>query len=117
MVVRPAFDPLPEPAAPDPADYTEFQALAADTLPADESALDQAGLDLADVSAATHNGERAMDTLGLDLADGADELNAMIDEAEADTLDDELARAAQQDAVLEAAAGEAVPDFGVPYNQ
>lgn len=112
---RPAWDPLPIPAAPDPADYTEFQSLAADLLPADEAALDQAGSNLAEVSAATDNGEQAMDLLGLDLAAGADELNAMIAEADGDTLTDELAAASAQDAALEAAAAESALDFGLPY--
>jgi len=97
---RPAFDPLPEPAAPNPADYTEMQTLAAELLPAD-AALDQAGLDLADVSAATYVGETAMNSLGLDLAVGAEELAAMEAEAAPDTLLDEVARAGEQDAALE----------------
>lgn len=100
MWPRPVFDPLPEPAAPDPADYTEFQTLAGELPPPSESALDQAGLDLADVLAATMAGETTMDVLGLDLAGGALELEAMAVEADGDLLIDELARAGEQDAAL-----------------
>jgi len=100
MWARPEFAPLPEPAAPDPADYTEFQALAGELLPPSESALDQAGLDLAALSAAAHDGEAGMDALGLDLAAGATELEAMAAEADADTLLDEIAKAGEQDAAL-----------------
>lgn len=100
MWPRPSFDPLPVPAAPDPADYTEMQTLAADLLPADDAALDLAGLDLADVAAATTGGALAMDALGLDLAAGAEELAAMQAEAAPDTLLDELVKAAEQDAAI-----------------
>jgi hypothetical protein len=97
---RPSFDPLPEPAAPTPADYTAMQTLAAELLPADESAIDQAGLDLLALSAATDNGEAGMASLGLDVAAGAVELDAMVAEAELDTLVNEVSTAVQQDAAL-----------------
>lgn len=100
MVPRPIFDPIPEPAAPEPAGYTEMQTLAADLLPADESALDQAGLDLTAISAAANDGESGMNALGLDLAAGSEEMVAMQAEAEADTLIDELSAAGEQDAAL-----------------
>lgn len=112
---RPDFDPLPVPPAPDPADYTEFKTLAGELLPPSEAALDQAGSDLAEVSAATTIGEQAMDLLGLDLAAGAEELKAMIAEADVDTLTDALAAAAAQDLELEAAAAAAALDFGLPF--
>ena len=100
MWARPSFDPLPEPAAPNPADYTAMQSLAAELLPADDTAIDQAGLDLLSLSAATDNGEAGMNSLGLDLAAGAVELDAMIAEAEPDTLVNEVASAGEQDAAL-----------------
>jgi hypothetical protein len=97
---RPSFEPLPEPAAPNSADYTAMQTLAAELLPADDTAMDQAGLDLLVISAATDNGESGMASLGLDLAAGATELDAMIAEAELDTLVNEVATAVQQDTAL-----------------
>ena len=97
---RPPFDLLPEPAAPTPADYTEFQALAADLLPADDTALDQAGLDLAALWGASTDAEGAMDALGLDLAAGAAELAEMQVEAASDTLITETAAAIAQDAAV-----------------
>jgi len=74
---------LPVLALPDPADYTEFQTLAAAILPAVEAALDQAEADLADLAAAAYAGAGAMDALGLDLAAAADELASLVAETEA----------------------------------
>jgi hypothetical protein len=77
-----------------------MQTLAAALLPADDAALDQAGLDLLALSAAANDGEAGMNSLGLDLAAGAVELSAMVAEAEPDTLVNEVVSAGEQDAAL-----------------
>jgi len=100
MWPRPAFATIPELPAPDPADYTEFKTLAAELLPADESALDQAALDLAALDDARFWAHYDMSVLGLEQASGAEELAAMIAEVDADTLIDEIAAASSQDAAL-----------------
>jgi len=102
--LRPIFDPLPEPPAPDPADYNEFAALAAELLPADEAPLDQAGLDLAAVATASDDGARAMDALGLDVAAGAEDLEDMRRELEAEDLTGIIQTADDADAEVQQAA-------------
>ena len=106
LVPRPQWEPLPEPEPPDPAQATEFQALAGEVLEGFEAGLDQVGLDLVDVDQARVEGTAAAETLGLDLAAGAAELGDLQVEAEADTLIPELTAAAAQDAALASAGSE-----------
>jgi len=106
LFTRPEWAPIPEPPAPDPADYTECQSLAAAILPADDTALDQAGLDLADASAAINDGEAGLESLGLDLAAGIGELDAIAGEAAADDLAAEIEAGNAAAATLEDAAND-----------
>jgi len=106
-VSRPAFDPLPDPPGLDPVLLQDFQLLAGELLPPAEAALDQGAVDSATAAATLPVGELALEDLGRSLADGAVELAAMEAEAAPDTLDVELARAAEQDAAL-AQAGQGI---------
>jgi len=108
LVPRPPWEPLEIPPGPDPATLQEFQVLAAGDMAPLEGATDQAGLDVAQVSAATIDAEAAMLELGLDLAAGAEELDAMQLEAAGDTLVPELLAATEQDAEILAASNDAV---------
>jgi hypothetical protein len=114
LIPRPTWQPLPDPPGPDPATATQFQQLAAEELEGIEPASDQAGLALAATAAALTDAESASDQLGLDLAEGAAELDAMTAEANADTLETELAQAAEQDAALGTVSDEVATALGEP---
>jgi hypothetical protein len=61
---------------------------------------------LGEKATALADAESGSDQLGLDLAAGADELAGMTAEANADTLETELTRAAEQDDQLGSVDGE-----------
>jgi hypothetical protein len=94
------FAPLDLPPAPPATAGTEFQDIANSTL-FDPDAID-AGLTAAELEAWNQvvAGFADLDGLGQDIADAVAELNVLQAEADADTLLDEIAAAAEQDAGL-----------------
>lgn len=102
----PIYTPLPDPAAPDPADLTDFQTWCAANLPDLESALDAAGNELVSTGAGMNAAAAVMDAMGTDLATAFDTLASYATEEDADTFQLELAAAAAQDAALAALAND-----------
>ena len=112
LVPRPDWPPLPDPPEPDPATLQEFEVLAAEGLETVDPAVDAAGVGFADLDAAIPDNEAALELLGVDVAAGAVELDTMRAEADADTLELELAAAADQDAALEVLAADVAVAVG-----
>jgi hypothetical protein len=101
LIPRPVWGPLPEPPGADPATATEFQALADEHLGGLESWDDQAGSSLTEMGAAQADGERELDAFGLERIASAEQLKSMQDEADQDTLEDEIREAGEMDAEMD----------------
>jgi hypothetical protein len=101
LIPRPTWEPLPDPEGPDPATATEFQALADEHLGGLESWDDQASSSLGQMGSDQAAGEAELDAFGIERISSAEQLKNMQDEADKDTLEDEIREAAEQDAEMD----------------
>lgn len=94
------FDPLPQPAPPDPANATAFQSFAGQELGTPDDALDQAGSTVATVFGLLDGATADVAGAGADLLAAADLLAQMSDEEDPITLAGEVASALSLDDFL-----------------
>lgn len=109
----PIYPPLADPAAPDPADLTDFQVWTAANLPDIETSLDAAGNSLVSTSGAMDVDAALLDSMGLDLAIAFDELASYALEEDADDFVPELEAAGIQDAAINQAAVDLATQSGL----